>query len=102
VPVAFVETPPVALARRPLTEADAIDLWLMRWLRLRRKDILARYDCDPRRIYEVWEEKRFPGSREKALELLRARYPGVDARVDVGPHRRLPLRSADPAQLSLF
>ena len=31
--------------------------------------LLARYGCDPRRLYEIWEEKRFAGSRDKALAL---------------------------------
>src|SRR6185312_15645253 len=61
---------PVATAsKRRLSEADAIDIWIARWLRIRRKDLLLRYGCDPRRLYEIWEEKRFTGSRDKALEL---------------------------------
>ncbi len=54
-------------AQRRLTEADAIDIWIARWLRIRRKDLIDRYGCDPRRLYEVWEGTRSPGSREKAL-----------------------------------
>ena len=70
----------VGRSRRPrgaLTEADAIDIWIARWLRIRRKDLLIRYGCDPRRLYEIWEEKRFAGSRDKALELFRERHPGL-------------------------
>ena len=80
--------------RRPgaLTEADAIDIWIARWLRIRRKDLLARYGCDPRRLYEIWEEKRFPGSRAKAAELFAERHPGLTDRIDFGPHRRIPRR----------
>lgn len=100
--VAFVPTPPPALARRPLTEADAIDIWIARWLRVRRKDLIARYDCDPRRLYEIWEGTRFPASRAKALEQLEARYPGLSERVDLGNHRRIASRSVHPDQMSLF
>jgi hypothetical protein len=35
---------------RRLSEADAIDIWIARWLRIRRKDLIARYGCDPRRL----------------------------------------------------
>lgn len=87
--------------RRPLTSADAVDIWLARWLRIPRKHILARYGCDPRRLYEIWQESRFPGSRAKALEQLAARYPWLVDRVDVSLHRRIP-RTRHPDQLGLF
>jgi hypothetical protein len=87
--------------QRRLTEADAIDIWIARWLRIRRKDILARYACDPRRLYEIWEGKRFPASRSKALEIFNDRHPGLADRVDCGPHQRIP-RTPHPDQLDLF
>jgi len=89
-------------AGRRLTEADAIDIWMARWLRIRRKDILARYACDPRRLYEIWEGQRFVGSRDKALALFRERHPGLIDRVDFGPHRRIPRRPAPDLQPHLF
>ena len=98
----FLSSPPPAVARRPLSEADAIDIWIARWLRVRRKDLMQRYGCDPRRLYEVWEETRFPGSRDKALAAFTARFPTLLDRVDMGRHRRIPLRSAHPDQLPLF
>jgi hypothetical protein len=82
--VAFLETVPAALARRPLTEADAVDIWIARWLRIRRKDLVNRYGCDPRRLYEIW-----------------ARYPGLIDRVDFGPHARH-ARATHPDQLAMF
>ena len=87
--------------RRPLSEADAVDIWIARWLRVRRKDLLARYGCDPRRLYEIWEESRFPDARAKAIELFRERHPGLVDRIDYGRHRRIP-RAAHPDQLRLF
>lgn len=89
---------------RPLDEAAAVDIWIARWLRMRRVDLIRRYDCDPRRLYEIWEEKRFPGSREKALKRFRAEYPGLLDRVDFGTHRRIPRHPADEheGQLGLF
>jgi hypothetical protein len=98
---AFLISPPPAPERRPLTEADAVDIWIARWLRARPKNLVRRYACDPRRLYEIWEETRFQGSRAKALALLAERYPGVQGRFDPGPHKRISLE-ADPRQMSLL
>ena len=99
VPEAIVITP---ASRRSLAEADAIDIWIARWLRVRRKELLARYGCDPRRLYEVWEEKRFIGSRDKARALFAERYPGLVNRIDYGRHRTIPRRPPPDLQPGLF
>lgn len=98
---AFLQEPPPVVAWRPLTEADAVDIWIARFLRVRPKDLVRRYACDPRRLYEIWEETRFAGTRAQALALLKQRYPGVEGRFDPGPHRRIS-NEADPRQMSLF
>lgn len=85
-----------------LSEADAVDIWIARWLRVRRVDILRRYDCDPRRIYEIWEGRRFPASRERALKVFQERYPELVDRVDFGHHRPIPRSNNHPGQLELF
>ena len=92
----------IAIGPRLLTEADAIDIWIARWLRIRQCDLLKRYGCDPRRLYEIWEETRFAGSRTKALDEFRLRHPALLDRVDPGAHRRIPARSIHPDQLLLF
>ena len=92
----------VAAAPRPLTDADAIDIWIARWLRVRRKELLARYRCDPRRLYDIWEESRFRGSRQKAEQVFRERYPGLADRIDWGPHRRVPRKPPPDLQPSLL
>ena len=97
----FLDAPPPIIVRRPLTEDDAVQIWIARWLKIRPKELVRRYACDPRRLYEIWEEARFPGSRAKALEHLRARYPGVGERIDAGPHRRV-AHTPHPDQLPLF
>ncbi len=97
----FLECPPPIIARRPLTEDDAVAIWLARWLKIRPKDLVRRYACDPRRLYEIWEETKFPGSRAKALALLRERYPSLADRIDPGLHQRIS-KSPDPRQLTLF
>ena len=99
-PVALL--PVVPATRGPLTEADAIDIWIARWLRIRRKDLLARYGCDPRRLYEIWEEQRFIGSRAKALALFQTRHPSLADRIDFGLHRRISRYIPPDMQPGLF
>jgi len=45
-----------------------------------------------RRLYEIWEQKRFAGSRAKPLALFHERHPELADRVDFGLHRRIPRR----------
>jgi len=89
-------------ARRPLVEQDAVDIWIARWLRVRRKELLLRYGCDPRRLYEIWEGKRFPASRDKARALFDERHPGLVDRVDYGRHRTISRRPPAELQPDLF
>lgn len=98
----LLDQPSGALAaRRPLTEADAVDIWIARWLKVRPRDLVRRYGCDPRRLYEIWQEDRFPGSRAKALGLLLARHPALADRIDPGPHLRVS-KAIHPDQLGFF
>jgi hypothetical protein len=87
--------------RTSLTEPDAVDIWIARWLRIRPRDLVQRYGCDPRRLYEIWQEERFCGSRAKALEAFRDRFPALADRVDFGPHVRIS-KTVHPDQLGLF
>ena len=91
------DRPPV----KALTEADAVDIWIKRWLRIRVTDIRKHYGCDSRRLYEVWEESKFPRARAKAETLFRQRYPTIVDRIDYGPHRRIS-KDDHPDQLGLF
>jgi hypothetical protein len=88
-------------ARPSLTEADAVDIWIARWLKIRRRDLIQRYACDPRRLYEIWQEERFAGSRAKALEVFQARFPYLSDRIDPGAHVRHS-KAPHPDQLPLF
>jgi hypothetical protein len=87
---------------RRLTEEDAVAIWMARWLRVKRRDLTRRFACDPRRLYEIWTQERFPESRAKAMALFGERYPGLVERIDYGPHRRLPRHATLDGQLSLF
>ena len=100
-PIAPFAATPSRVSQTRLTEADAVDIWIARWLKIRRRDLLCRYGCDPRRLYEIWQEERFSGSREKALEVFHSRFPSLADRIDPGPHVRLS-KAAHPDQLRLF
>ena len=93
---AVIGSPP-----RALTEADAIEIWIARWLRIRRKDLVARYGCDSRRLYEIWWGDRFPASREKAMQLFEQRHPGLVDRTQFG-YRRIARKVVPEGQLHLF
>ncbi|MEZ5855930.1 MAG: hypothetical protein R3D67_14735 [Hyphomicrobiaceae bacterium] len=92
--------------RRPsgaLTERDAIEIWIARWLRVRPKHLTQRYNCDSRRLYEIWWGQRFPGARRKAEQLFRERYPANVERTGFG-YKRIPrvASSEERMQLKLF
>lgn len=70
-------------------EADAVEIWIGRWLRIRRKELMARHGCNSSRLYEIWWGERFPASREKAAKVFRERYPGLVERTTFG-YRRIP------------
>lgn len=102
-PHALVAVPERAGPPRALTEADAVEIWIARWLRIRRKDLMQRYGCDSGRLYEIWWGERFPASLAKARQAFAVRYPGLVDRTAFG-YRRIP-RTPPPApgeQLSLF
>ena len=92
---------PCQPAARRLTESDAVQIWIARWLKVRRRDLIKRYGCDPRRLYEIWAEERFSGSRAKAWTQFTAQFPQLADRVDAGLHRRVS-RAVHPDQLVLF
>lgn len=102
-PDAAPGTAPDTTPRPMLTESDAVDIWIARWMRIRCKDLVSRYGCDSRRLYEIWWGERFPGSRNKAAILFRERYPAVVERTDFGYRRiRRVLPKPEGQQLDLF
>ncbi|NOU08069.1 MAG: hypothetical protein HOO99_17990 [Hyphomicrobiaceae bacterium] len=87
-----------------LTESDAVEIWIARWLRVPRKDLIGRYGCDSRRLYEIWWSERFPGARAKAADAFRQRYPSLTDRTVFGYRRisRAPTAAMNRAQSDLF
>ena len=84
-----------------LVEADAIEIWIARWLRVPIKALIQRYGCDARRLYEVWWGERFPASRAKAEAQFKACYPSLADRTSFG-YRRIPRARPGEEQLGFF
>lgn len=82
-------------------EAEAVEIWIARWLRIPLKTLVARYGCDSRRLYEVWWGERFPASRKKAEAEFRRRHPGLADRISYG-YRRIPRAATEAGQMGLF
>jgi hypothetical protein len=81
----------------------AVQLWIDRENGVPRKTIVAMYDIDPRRAYEVWKEEKFIGSREVALERAKALFPGKPTESLLRVHvERYRVVSKDPNQPDLF
>lgn len=81
-----------------------MEIWIARWLRMRPKHLVARFGCDPRRLYEIWWGQRFPGSRARAERAFRERHPELVERTSGFGYRRIPrvVASEDARQLTLF
>jgi hypothetical protein len=97
----LLQQPPPRPAVKALSEADAIDIWIKRWLRIRVTDIRKHYGCDSRRLYEVWEGTKHPAARAKAEARFRQDHPGIVDRIDYGAHIRI-RKQDSPDQLGLF
>jgi len=84
-----------------LTDKDAVEIWIARWLRVPLRVLVARFGCDKTRLYEVWWGERFPASRAAAEAEFRRRYPGLQDRTSFG-YRKIARPGTDAGQLSLF
>ena len=57
-----------------LTDPEAVKSWVLRECGWKVRDIGKRFDVDPRRLYEVWEETLHKGSRFKAMKLFLRKF----------------------------
>jgi hypothetical protein len=46
------------------------------------------FEQNPYRVYEIWEEETFVGSREDAEITFRTRYPALAKSADFSPHKK--------------
>lgn len=73
------------MTKRKLTNEDAVEIWVRMWLGEEKHAIILDFEQNPARVYEVWWEEGFIGSREIAEESFRTRYPGRAATTDFSP-----------------
>lgn len=70
------------MANGRLTEDEAIEGTIERWMGAKVRDLSSKYDVDPRRWYEVWQGQVFPDSRKKAYDMLCRLNPEIARKVD--------------------
>ena len=82
-----------------LTYEQAKAVWKQKWQLRKKREICAEFDVDPRRLYEVWEEKIHKGSREEAYVELCVENPTLAAQISPKahvPHLRVVKRVTQP------
>jgi len=73
---------------RKLNYEDAVEIWIRRWLGEERHAIIRAFDQNPMRVYEIWQEETFIGSREDAEVTFRTRYSQLAGTTDFSPHKK--------------
>lgn len=58
-----------------LTPCEAVASWIGRELGMKIRHLESKFDVDPRRLYDVWQEDTHTGSREHAMRLFDLLYP---------------------------
>lgn len=72
--------------RRKLTKEDAIQIWIRKWLGHEKQQIILDFGQNPLRVYEVWQQDAFRGSREIAIGRFCQLYPELADKTDFSPH----------------
>ena len=91
------------MAGKNLTFEEATESWLLRASGMMRRQIWARYQVDPCRVYEVWMGEEHIGSREAAIVAFREQFPArsIDGLFDWHtPSRKV--QTASLNQIELF
>ena len=60
-----------------LTFVEVSKAWVLRACGYRVRDIQARFDVDPRRLYEAWEEVEHKGSRYRGMRIFARLFPNI-------------------------
>jgi hypothetical protein len=72
--------------KRQLTYEEATETWLLRYEGVHLTRICAKFDVDPRRLYEVWEEKKHIGSRQEAEGVINKKLAEGACPTKLRPH----------------
>jgi hypothetical protein len=70
-----------------LTETEAVKAWVLRAVGWKVRDIQTRFDVDPRRLYAVWEEVDYRGTRFVAMKLFLRLFPSESVSNKFGKHQ---------------
>ena len=54
---------------------NSVMYWVGRELGLKQRRIEAKFDVDPRRLFEVWSGERYPASRDHAIRIFNLLFP---------------------------
>ncbi len=84
-----------------LTPCEAVASWIGRELGMKKRHLGFKFDVDPRRLYDVWQEDAHVGSRERAIRLFALLYPQIIPKYGFETHEPRFQRVAKD-QLDLF
>jgi hypothetical protein len=85
-----------------LSVKDAVNIWVERAKGLKIREISAKHDIDPRRIYEVFEGQVHPESLETARAELSKSRPDLASRLQYHKPSRKVVKAPNIAQGDLF
>lgn len=86
-----------------LTLSEAIESTIERWQGSKVRDLGAKYDVDPRRLYEVWQGKSHPSALLIAYKKFLAINPEAAKKVTPTPIKpKFKVQKLDAEQLDLF
>jgi hypothetical protein len=72
---------------RQLSSTEAVETWILRFEGEHVTRICAKFDVNPYRLYEVWEQKKHIGSREKAQEIINRNLPDAASSIVLKIHQ---------------
>jgi hypothetical protein len=78
------------MASRSIDAANAPEVFLMYWDGVYVSRICARFDVDPRRVYDILRGRKHSDAKSKALARLWDRNPALAAEVSAGLHEPKP------------
>lgn len=68
-----------------LTYDEAVSATIERWCGTKVRELCAKYDVDPRRLYEVWDGLVHEGALMDAYNRLLKDKPAIAKRIDPSP-----------------
>jgi hypothetical protein len=86
----------------PLSVKEAVSIWIERAKGLKIREICAKHDIDPRRVYEVFEGRVHPASLGQAREELKRIAPALALKLHHHKPSRKVIKVPTTTQRDLF